>query len=382
VVRRIAVMLACLLWGGLAVAGSARVRWRGVAVEGRTPPSLQSAVAAHVAVALRSLGSSLVTTGPEDAEAGASCAFPSAARVARCVVVVQVGRGAKAERRAEIRYRDAEDLAESLALLVSDILTSEFPDIVGGHTQPPEPQTQTQTQTQTPSQTQTQTVPLPPTPEEQKAHEAEMQRQLDVVKNLQKQADEQRQARERQEQQRQRAEEAHRPRPPKPPPATRVAVEVGAAGVFGLGAANPTLAGGTARVLYSRALLRAGASLSLTGMRQTLDGHDLSFFRALVAARAGIGFRGALFDFDLTAGPALLVLVEDAHTEGKHTVASLAFTAGPRVAVTLAGPIALVAGVDFDLAITDEKVTAAGARVAEFSRGSVEVTLGIAWRSH
>jgi hypothetical protein len=371
-------MLACLLWGGLAVAGSARVRWRGVAVEGHTPPALQSAVAQHVAVALRSLGSSLVTTSPEDAEAGASCAFPSAAKVARCVVVVQVGRSAKAERRAEIRYRDAEDLAESLALIVSDILTSEFPDIVGGaHTPPPEnppPPPQNPPPPPTPP-------PAPPTPEQQKAHEVEMQRQLEVVKNLQKQADEQRQARERQEQQRQREEEARRPRPPKPPPPTRVAVEIGAAGVFGLGAANPTLAGGLARVLYSRALLRAGASLSLTGMRQTLEGHDLTFFRALVAARAGVGFRGALFDFDLTAGPALLVLVEDAHTEGKHTVASLAFTAGPRVAVTLAGPLALVAGVDFDLAITDEKVTAAGARVAEFSRGSVEVTLGIAWRS-
>jgi hypothetical protein len=135
------------------------------------------------------------------------------------------------------------------------------------------------------------------------------------------------------------------------------------------------------RALYARGLLRAGASLSLTGMRQTLDGHDLSFFRALAAARAGVGFRNATIDFDLTAGPALLVLVEDAHAEGRHTVASLAFVAGPRLAVTLAGPFALVAGADLDLAVTDEKVTAAGARVAQFSRPSVEVTLGVAWRS-
>jgi hypothetical protein len=127
--------------------------------------------------------------------------------------------------------------------------------------------------------------------------------------------------------------------------------------------------------------LRAGASLSLAGMRETLDGHDLSFFRALVAARAGVGFANGVADFDLTGGPALLVLVEDAHADGRHAVASLAFVAGPRLAVTLAGPLALVAGADFDLALTDERVTAGTARVAEFSRASVEVLLGLAWRS-
>ncbi|HEX9103046.1 MAG TPA: hypothetical protein VF997_12625, partial [Polyangia bacterium] len=97
--------------------------------------------------------------------------------------------------------------------------------------------------------------------------------------------------------------------------------------------------------------------------------------------RVGVGFRGAVADFDLTAGPALLVLVEDAHSEGRHTVASLAFVAGPRLALTLSGPLALVAGADFDLAVTDEKVTAAGIRVAQFSRAAVDVTLGIAWRT-
>ncbi|MCU1282007.1 MAG: hypothetical protein JWM53_5553, partial [bacterium] len=161
----------------------------------------------------------------------------------------------------------------------------------------------------------------------------------------------------------------------------RIAVELAAAGVFGLGPANPTLVGGAARTIYSRALLRAGASLSLTGMRQTLSGHDLGFVRALVAARAGIGFAAGIVDFDLTAGPALLVLVEDAHTEGRHAVASVAFVGGPRLAVTLAGPIALVAGADLAVAVTDEKVVAGDARVAQFSRASVEVSLGIAWRS-
>ncbi|HEX6836525.1 MAG TPA: hypothetical protein VF334_08120, partial [Polyangia bacterium] len=336
-VRRSAVTLVCLLWGAVAAAGSARVRWRGVAVEGRTPPALQAAVAAHVAVALRSLGSTVVTSEPEDAEAAAFCAFPSSAKVARCRVVVKVGSAAKAERRAEIRYRDAEDLAESLALLVSDILTSEFPDIVGGtHAAPPpqNPPPQNPPPQNPPPQNPPPQNPPPPTPEEQKAHAAEMQRQLEIVKNLQQQADEARAAREREDERRrqQQAEQQRRQeaqqrrqeaRPPRPPPQTRVALELGAVGVFGLGASNPTLAGGAARALYARGLFRAGASLSLAGMRETLVGHDLSFFRALVAARAGIGFRSAVADFDLTADPALLVLVEDAHTEGRHTVASL-----------------------------------------------------------
>lgn len=381
--------LACLLWGAVATAGSARVRWRGLVVEGRTPPALGAAVEAHVAVALRSIGATLVTSDPEDAEAAASCAFPSSARVARCLVVVKVGAAAKAERHADIRYRDAEDLAESLGLLVSDILTSEFPDIVGGaHALPPQnapPPQDSPPQNAPPPPNPPPPNPPPPTAEEQKAHAAEMQRQLEIVKTLQKQADDARAAREREDERRRRDEEARahagRPRPPGPPPPSRVAVELGAVGLFGVGPANPTLVGAAPRVLYARGLFRAGASLSLTGMRETLEGHDLSFFRALVAARAGVGFRNPAVDFDLTAGPAALILVEDAHGEGRHSVASLAFVAGPRLAVTLAGPWALVAGADFDLAITDEKVTAGGARVAQFSRPSVEVTLGVGWRS-
>src|SRR6185312_6784960 len=59
VLRRLLLTLVCV--GGVASAGSARVRWRGVAVEGRPPAALQTAVQAHVGVALKSLGSSLVT---------------------------------------------------------------------------------------------------------------------------------------------------------------------------------------------------------------------------------------------------------------------------------------------------------------------------------
>ncbi|MGZ3430036.1 MAG: hypothetical protein ACXVCV_25470, partial [Polyangia bacterium] len=101
----------------------------------------------------------------------------------------------------------------------------------------------------------------------------------------------------------------------------------------------------------------------------------------LVAARAGVGVRSSVADFDLTAGPPLLVLVDDAHSDGRHTVASLAFVGGPRLALTLSGPLALVVGADFDVAVTDEKIVAGANRVTQFPRGSVEVTVGIAWRS-
>lgn len=383
--RTLVCILVCIGVARAAAAGSARVRWRGVAVEGRPPAALQTAVQAHVGVALKSLGSSLVTAEPQDAEAAASCAFPSSAKVARCVVVVQANKAARAERRAEIRYRDAEDLAESLALLVSDVLTSEFPDIVGGAHQdvppalgpppanppaPPSPPPATNPPPQNPP---------PPTPEQQKAHEAEMARQLEVVRQLQKQADDARAASAREAQARAAAVKVEKP---SPPPPSRLAVEVGASAIGGVARSNPWLAGALARLSWSRGLLRVGGALSLTGMSQTLpSGIELSYFRTAIAARIGIGARTRLVDVDLTAGPAVVVLYENAHADGHHTLASFAAVVGPRLALTLAGPIALVVGADLDVAATDEKVTVNGSTQAELSRVSFEMTLGIAWRS-
>jgi hypothetical protein len=399
-VVRLEVMLACLFVAGAASADSARVRWRGVTVEGKPPASLQPAAAAHVAVALRQLGSTVVTAVRADVDASATCRF-GAGRAARCVVVVARAAGGRAERRAEIRYRDAEDLAESLSLLVSDILTSEFPDVVGARPTPTAPM-QPPVTTTTPGPTQPTPAPPPPTAAQERQHQDEMARQLALVQRLQREADERVAEQRRVEQRRAeqaRADEAKRtdeakragerkgpanassPSQPRLPPPTRLALELGAAGIFGLGSANPSLVGGAARVVWTRGFLRVAGSLSLAGMRNTLDGHDLGFFRALVAARAGAGVRNALADFDVTAGPALLVLVADAHSEGSHTVASAALVVGPRLALTLSGRLALVVGGDLNVAVTDERVVAAGMRIAQFSRVSAEVTLGIAWRS-
>jgi hypothetical protein len=368
-VVRLSSALACLLVGGVAFADGARIRWRGVAIEGRAPPSLAAATAAHVAVAVKQLGSALVTVPPASVDAAASCVFVG--RLARCKVGIASPAGGKAERRAEIRYHDAEDLAESLALLVSDILAAEFPDVVGAKAQQPPPPQPPPPQPPPPQ-------PPPPDEKARAAHEAEMQRQLALVEKMQREAEER--ARVAEERAR-RVVEAPKPAP-RPPPEKRLAIEIGADGVFGLGSANPTLGGGAARLTWSRAFLRIGSSLSLTGIRQTLQGHDLSFFRALVAARAGFGVRGRSVDFDLTAGPALLVLVDDAHAEGRHAVASLAFVVGPRLALTLSGRLALLVGADLDVAVTDEKVLVGDLRLAQFSRAAVEVTLGLAWRTH
>jgi len=389
VLRRLLLTLVCICVGGVASAGSARVRWRGVAVEGRPPAALQTAVQAHVGVALKSLGSSLVTAEPQDAEAAASCAFPSSAKVARCLVVVQANKAARAERRAEIRYRDAEDLAESLALLVSDILTSEFPDIVGGAHQdtppalgpsPANPPPTNPPPTNPPPQNPPPANPTPPTPEQEKAHEAEMARQLEVVKQLQKQADDARAASAKDAQAH--AAAAAKIEKPAAPSPTRTAVEIGGSAIGGVGRSNPWLAGALARLSWSRGLLRVGGALSLTGMSQTLSsGIELSYFRTAIAARVGIGTHTRLVDVDLTAGPALVVLYENAHGAGHHTLASFAAVVGPRLALTLAGPVALVLGADLDIAATDEKVTVNGSTAAELSRVSFEMTLGIAWRS-
>jgi hypothetical protein len=389
VVRR-SVTLACVLFAGAASAESARVRWRGVTVEGRAPAALPSAVAAHVAIALKQLGSTMVTAAPADVDVAARCRFVGA-RAARCVVQVTRAAGGKAERRAEIRYRDAEDLAESLALLISDTLTAEFPDIVGAHASaptPPPPAPPAPPPTPAPSPTPTPAPPAspPPTAAEERAHQEEMARQLELVKQLQHEADERAAAAEQRRVAEARRAEEKRPgsvrvRGPRVPPPTRIGIEAGAVGVFGATGGNPPLVGGQARVTWTRGLLRAGASLSLAGMRDTLEGHDLTFFRTLVAARIGLGMRNALVDLDLTAGPALLVLLDDAHGEGRHTMASFVFVVGPRLSLTLGGPIALVIGADLDVVATDEKVVSGNTEIAQFSHVSVEVMLGLAWRN-
>jgi outer membrane biosynthesis protein TonB len=383
-------VLACLLASGssfAAEAGGARVRWRGVSVDGHGPARLQSAAAAHVAVALRQLGSTLTVTAPADAEAQASCLFVGNKRVARCLVEVSGAGKTRAQRRAEIPYRDAEDLAESLSLLVSDVLTAEFPDVLAPHgapkaaapepvTPPPQPVTPPQPPvTPPPIVNEHPTVTPPPRqPPREEDDEEATQRRLAAERarqeRLAEQADRQ-EAAEREAEARQRG--------PSPPPPERLSLDAAGTVIVGLGADNPSLYGGAARVLWNRGLLRLGGTLSLAGVDATLDGHALGFFRAAVAARAGVGVSGGAVAFDATAGPALVVLATDANRDGRHAVASFALVIGPRLSLRLAGALALVVGLDVTLAVTDEKVTLGPTTVAEFSRAVAEITLGLSW---
>ncbi len=378
-------MLACLVVGGSSFAaetGGARVRWRGVNVDGHGPAQLQSAAAAHVAVALRQLGSTLTVTAPADAEAQASCLFVGNKHIARCLVEVSGAGKTRAQRRAEIPYRDAEDLAESLSLLVSDVLTAEFPDVLAPHGAPKAAPPETQ-----PAPIPPQPVPPPPPapivaehptvtapPRPQDEDEDAVQKRLAAERSRQEQL-----ARTADRQEAAEREAAARLRRPSAPPAERLSLDAAATAIVGFGADNPSLYGGAARILWTRGVLRLGGTLSLAGADQTLDGHALGFFRAALAARAGVGVSGGAVAFDATAGPALVVLSTDAHGDGRHAVASFALVIGPRLSFRLAGALSLVIGLDVTLAVTDEKVTLGPTTVAEFSRAVAEITLGLSW---
>jgi hypothetical protein len=364
----------------------------------------------------------MTASAPADAEAQARCAF-GAARLARCVVEV-TGAAGRSQRRAEIPYRDAEDLAESLALLVSDVLTADFPNIVGraparpprakppvhapgreppsaangpppapnagdagaGRTAANAPQARAPEITPAPSPPPLDAVPpLPPVappPLPPRDDEAAVQARLRAERAHQEAlatAAERAERGERAERNRRAAAAAvaQRANPPQP----RVTVAGGVVGVFGLAGNNPVLVGGTAGVGYARGLLRLSSTLSLAGIRETRDGHPLSFFRGLVAARAGLGVTGTVVDFDITAGPALAILSTDARGADSHALASFALVAGPRVALTVWGPLALVIGADLDFVVTEEKIMAGSVTVAQLSRFGLEAGIALAWRS-
>jgi hypothetical protein len=437
-VRRLLTLACLLVGGGIAAAdGGARVRWRGVTVEGKAPAQLSSAAAAHVAVALRQLGSKVTQRAPAEVEAQARCGF-GASRLAKCVVEVTAAAG-RSQRRAEIPYRDAEDLAESLALLVSDVLIADFPNVVGRA--PPRPPRAKAAAGSAPAgrsngaaadadavtgrgsalpgtavtggpdaaanapqgghrapanapggrAPEITPAPLPPPlaavpPLPPVAPPTVPPREDEAAAQARLRAE-----RAHQEALASRAERAERSagagaaattRTGAPdPPRARVTVAGGVAGIFGLGSNNPSLVAGTAGVGYARGLLRLSTTLSLAGMRETRERQPLGFFRALVGARAGLGITTGIVDFDATAGPALAVLSTDARGVDSHVLASFAVVVGPRLALTVWGPLALVLGADLDIVVTEEKITAGPVTVAQFSRFGLEAGIALAWRS-
>jgi hypothetical protein len=381
-VRRL-VTLAILVVAARAFAADApratRIRWLGVTTVGRAGKTfannfertLEKASAAHLAVALRQLGLSMVSLPPSAAEASAECSF--ATRVARCRVTVQASgttAAPHAERRAAIPFHDAEDLAESLALLVSDMLTTQLPEVL----QPPPPEKVAD---------KTNEARVDEAARAQ-AEEAAQERAAEAERRA-AEAERQRAAAEARAQKAELARQAAYDAraggtaPPRYSPA-HVLVEAAVAGVFTFGAANPTVGGARVRVLWEGGPLRAGGTLSLGGSSQSADGYSIGWFRGLVAPRVGAGLRRGRVVFDATAGPGLLVAYADAHAAGQHALVSLAFVVGPALGIALGHGLALSLGADLQVAVTDEKVESGTTVVAGLSRVALEGWLGLSWR--
>jgi hypothetical protein len=328
-----------------------RLGWRGVQASGAAPARLEKVLQGHLAVALKQRGTELAAGPPVDAEASAHCAFTRNA--ATCVVeVVHPADGVRAERKAEIPFHDAEDLAESLALLVTETLETDLRDALVAAPHEPEPK------------------PAPPTKPTPRAQPP--------------------------------APAGHEPSPPLQPeptlpsttpptggaatarvhraqPAT-VDLELGPAVALGF-AGEPPLYGAIVRGEWARGVVRVGGTLSMTGASVDRSPWHLGVFRLLTGPRVGAGVERRLWSFGATAGPALLVLAIDAHVpDGTHTLATFAACGGVRLAVHPTRALALAVTADAAVAVSRERVEAGGQPVQVFDVGSVELALTLAYR--
>lgn len=344
---RTALLVACaVLAASAARADVLRLHWRGVAVEGTAPARLDKATDLHLGIAIKQLGTELAKAAPFDADGGARCVF-RAARVADCVVeVVHASDGLRAERRAQVPYHDADDLAESLALMVADMLQTDLRDIVSP---PPGPDPSGRSPTERAGSTDG----------EQRAPASTdgrtpSSRHGGAV-----------------------ATRAHAARRSLGP--TAISVEVGPTAVIGF-AGDPVLGGVQVRSLWSAGPLRLGGSLSIAGRAFSSQGFDLGLSRFFLGPRLGAGVRRGRIDFDATVGPALWIVGVDAHvTDGQHTLVTGAVVGGVRLAVQLWGALAAVAGADAACAFSREQVLAGSTPLAAFDLGSLEVTLALAY---
>ena len=317
-----------------------RLRWRGVAVEGVAPPHLDKATESHIAVALKQLGTELSSSPPIDAEGGADCRFAPGGKSASCVVeVVHSSDGLRAERKADVPFHDAEDLAESLALLVADMLQNDLKDIA---VPAPRPE------------------PPPPKPKTNENESGDVNANVNGNANVNANAN----------------VNVRKRRALGP---SGLVLEIGPSVVVGF-TGDPPVYGVLLRGLYAQGLLRVGGALSLTGTELHRGGYDLSFVRLATGPRVGLGIARRRVDFDVVAGPALLLIATDAHiTDGTHTHADLAFALGVRLLVVIAAPLALIVGADAAVALSREQVVAGPQQLAEFGLGSLELTLGLAY---
>ena len=372
---RAPVLVALILLGGAAPARAAvRLHWRGlITVGARAPARLDQAVRAHLAVALRQLGMQAVATPPADAEGGARCElFPGAKRLARCrVEVVHSQGGERAERQVDIPYRDADDLAESISLLVADMLGSDLHDILTpspGSIEPedepeptpaPEPASTPRSESRSPSRKPPSPVIAPPEREP-------------VAPTPPMQA--------REPEPRPRAPSTNKVIAAAPSRPGELRLEAGPTVAFGFDG-EPPLGGALLRALYvGPVALRLGGALSVSGGATSAQGYRLSFTRLVTGPLAGAGFSRGRVRGALTFGPALYLLAISAAPGGAHNLLAFALVAGARLSVGLAGPLDLYAGADLTGSLTEERVVAGPALVAGFGRFSLETTVGLAYR--
>lgn len=359
-VRAVALLALVGVSAGLAAPARAevvRLRWRGVTATGTPPPRLERACEAHLAIALKQRGTELASAPPVDAEAGARCSF--AGRAATCTVeVVHPVDNVRAERHASIPFHDAEDLAESLALLVGEMLETDLRDIVSprelpdARPPPPTPPTAPPARlpapaagtppARTPPPVERTPPPAPaqaPPPARSAAPPSSPAPSGSPGPTVARPG-------------------ATAPTPVPPPVAARpprggptagparsrpaerapgvVALEIGPTAAFGF-TGEPVLLGAGVRAGWGRGVLRVGGALSLTGTDATHDPWRLTFLRLVTGPRVGAGLVRGRLSFAGTAGPALLLLATDAHVgDGQHTLATLAFAAGARLGVRLA----------------------------------------------
>jgi hypothetical protein len=334
--------LALTLVAQAAAAAPARFGWRALSVvDGHAPPRIESAMASHLAVVLRPLGFSVVDAGPFDAQGGASCAFEATG--ARCLIeVVRVSDKLRAERRSVIPFRDAEDLAESLALLIADTLQVELGHVPGSEPGSHEPEPPPTVRTPPPDIH----LVLPPTVKPKPPAIAQPK--------------------------------------PSPPQPGRTIAEAGFSTVFGVASQPVALVGGELRVLYAGgAGLRAGGMAQLVGTTVTTNGYHLGIVRTLLAPVAGAGFRRGRYELDVVGGPALILRTVDAHVaSGQHTFYDFDFMATARGAVILGRGIALSLAVTVDVARREEDVDVGSpaTRLTSFGPWSIAVGLGLGYR--
>jgi hypothetical protein len=333
------------LWLGHA---SVRLYWAGVSTSGKAPRALQEKVLTQLGISVGPLGLRLGPAG-SSVEASARCDF-GGERASCFVSVLDRSAQRRAERRAEIPYRDADDFAQTLALMVVDALVVDLRVVDPGAAPPAAAETEPTKDTPTEKLPETPPPPVPvPVAPPKPVHEV-------------------------------RAAPAPTPiAPVTPSEPGRIVLSLGPALAIDSDAA-PALYGVDVRLLWSRRWLLVGGALKLAGTSTTEKGYGLDFLRTVAGPRLGLVTRHGGLTADISAGPALLVISTNAQPGGSHTLTAFAGMAGVSASYAFSRSFGLQLAVDEILPATRQRITAGPTQVAEFGLVSLEVSLALVYR--